>query len=380
MQNGTKASILLVDDDPAILDGVADLLRLKGYHVVTAPNGKQALDRMEESVPDIIVSDIMMPDMDGYAFFNAVRTRSDWTTIPFIFLTARGQKKDVRRGNEVGVDAYLTKPFEPEDLIVLINSRLKRIGAIQEAAKADIDKVKNQLITIFSHELRTPLTYIYGYVNLLHDQHTDMQPDEVNNMIDGMQRGAERLVHLVEDLMMMVRLDSGIIEMEVKLRQEPIDLTAVIQSALYPVQSLAAAHEVTLNTHIKPGIHINCVPAYLSEALTRLVDNAVKFCNPMNGIVDLRADVEDDQVRISVTDNGSGLTEEQLKLAFEPLMQINRQSLEQQGLGLGLSITRSIVEVHGGHVEAESEPGRGSTFTVVLPTAIKPEERSERFG
>jgi DNA-binding response OmpR family regulator len=143
-------TILLVDDDPAILEGVVDLLQLYGYNLLTASDGKLALEVMQDYTPDLVISDIMMPEMDGYEFYEAVRSRPEWVPIPFIFLTARGQQVDIRRGQSLGADAYLVKPFEPEDLLIAIDARLKRARAIQAVTQADVDQMKQQLITIIS--------------------------------------------------------------------------------------------------------------------------------------------------------------------------------------------------------------------------------------
>src|SRR5262245_10004645 len=118
--NRQYATVLLVDDDPGILETVADLLMLSGYTVLTAADGTEALPMLDQHLPDVIVSDIMMPEMNGYEFFEAVRSKPQWAAIPFIFLTARGQHKDVAEGHRMGADAYLTKPFEPEDLVMMI--------------------------------------------------------------------------------------------------------------------------------------------------------------------------------------------------------------------------------------------------------------------
>ena len=121
--NAGDKLILLVDDNPAILEGVADLLELQGYQVLTASSGNQAVTQMQSKKPDLVISDIMMPGMDGYEFYKVVRSNPEWVPIPFIFLTARGQQRDIRRGNSLGADAYLTKPFEPDDLISARSAR-----------------------------------------------------------------------------------------------------------------------------------------------------------------------------------------------------------------------------------------------------------------
>jgi DNA-binding response OmpR family regulator len=129
-----SVSILVVEDDIAMRDGICEILELAGYTASVASNGKEALELLEKVTPELIVSDIMMPEMDGYHFYGHVREDDRWLTVPFIFLTARGEKADVLRGKSMGVDDYLIKPFDPEELLVAVESKLKRMRQLQETA------------------------------------------------------------------------------------------------------------------------------------------------------------------------------------------------------------------------------------------------------
>ncbi len=364
-------TILLVDDDPGILEGVEDLLKLSHYHVLTATDGRVALQVMQTCVPDLIVSDIMMPDMDGYQFYEAVRSNPQWTTIPFIFLTARGQQSDIQRGNRLGADYYIVKPFEPEDLLAAISGRLKRVRDIESVVRTDVERMKQQLITIFSHELRTPLTYIYGYINLLQEQMPNLDPDTTAQMLNGIRVGAERLVRLVEDLMLMVRIDSGVVEMEITLRRERVPLLRIIEQVIADLSHEASARSVSLSMDVPSTLEVFCVEAYLTDAVRRLVHNGIKFSKRKEpGSVLVSARRAEGQVLITVEDNGIGIDSAHQQDIFERFEQHNRPQLEQQGIGLGLSICRDLVILHGGTITVDSEPGRGSRFTIALPDTV----------
>jgi two-component system sensor histidine kinase/response regulator len=367
-EGGRPTTILLVDDDDAILDGTSDLLRLYGYNVITAVNGRQALDMMETCLPDLVVADIMMPDMNGYELFEAVRQRQEWAAIPFIFLSALGQQSDVRRGIKLGADAYVTKPFEPEDLLIAIQARLKRVHEIQSATQADVERMKQQLITIFGHELRTPLSYIYGYVNLLQEQHHELDEQSLEEMLNGVQRGAERLVRLIEDLMLLVRLDSGLLEMEIGVRQGPAQVRPIVWEVFGKLKQAAEERNVTLENRVSEDLIVWCMPNYLAEALLRLVDNAIKFSKrgePGHVLVD--AFTQDDQAVIRVHDQGIGIAPSQFEQIFDRFHQVDRQKMEQQGAGLGLTIARGLIRLHGGNISVQSELGKGSIFSIHLP-------------
>jgi len=137
--------ILVVEDDRAVREGIADILEVAGYEVLTASNGEEALNMLRQQRLDLIVSDIMMPHMDGYDFYEAVHGKSEWVTIPFIFLTAKGAKEDVRLGKQLGADDYLVKPFEREDLLIAVEAKLKRLEEVQRPALERVEQLEEQL-------------------------------------------------------------------------------------------------------------------------------------------------------------------------------------------------------------------------------------------
>lgn len=368
-EESSRGLVLLVDDDRAILEGVADLLSLHGYEVLTAASAKAALKAMQQNVPDLVISDIMMPGMDGYAFYEAVRDNPAWTPIPFIFLTARGQPTDIRRGQRLGADAYVTKPFEPEDLLIAVQARLRRARDIKASAMADVEEMKKRLITAFSHELRTPLTIIYGYVNMLRDEHDDLPEAEVETMLDSVHRGTQRLVDLVEDLMLMLQLESGVVELEIELGKGRMSLPRIIEKVAERHRRYARERGVALTIEIDPGLTELRFSLYVDDALSRIVDNAIKFSPHASGKVHITATRSGNEARIAVRDNGLGIPPSKLKQIFEQFEQLDRDLLEQQGVGLGLPLARRLVDLHGGTIEVESQPGRGSTFTIFLPAS-----------
>jgi putative two-component system response regulator len=143
-------TILIVEDNPTLREGLQEMLELEGFAIFTASNGQQALDEMKERNPDLILSDIAMPVMDGYQFFNAVRERSEWVSIPFVFLTARGEHEDVLAGKDMGAEDYLVKPVTREDLITVVNSRLERshqlhVVQLQQAYETSLKVLANAI-------------------------------------------------------------------------------------------------------------------------------------------------------------------------------------------------------------------------------------------
>ena len=371
--NDVKGRILVVEDNEPLLGAIQATLEVEGYTVYTATDGEKALQVLEETHPDLIVADIMMPNMDGYALYRAVRARPEYVATPFIFLTAKAEREDILIGKALGAEDYLTKPLDPEELLVAIRARLDRAQAIQEAAESELDELKQQIINVMGHELRTPLTYVIGYAELALSDISSTPDEEMRGFLAGIQRGAERLSHLVDDLLLLIRLDSGRAETEFcKLAHIETGLGPLVDRAIRRNKERATERGIELETEIPrdlPPIWL-CDPL-LVNALERLVDNAVKFSQAGDRVT-VRARGTEGGVEIAVADEGVGIHPRHFPHLFERFRQIDRAEREQQGAGLGLHIAYRLVELHDGEIEVESTPGEGSTFTVRLPVADEP--------
>jgi signal transduction histidine kinase len=364
-----KGHILLVDDDAPILEAVSDFLQINGYAVITALDGAAAMKQLEIFMPDVIISDIMMPVMDGYEFFEKVRLNPAWGAIPFIFLTARGQKTDIRHGYQIGADDFIVKPFEAEDLIVKVDLRLRRARDIRALVEAGVEHVKDELLGIFGHELRTPLTYIYGYANLLRESDGTLDQATVAQMLDGIHLGAERLVHLTESLLLMVRIDNAMIALEIEHRSARLDLEALVKHTLAEFQAAAAATRAPIKLDIQGAILVRGVEYLLSDILRRLLDNALQFSECDKPRVEITARRDGALAVLDVTDDGIGIDPENHERIFDRFVQIDRRDIEQQGVGLGLALARSLARLHGGDLTVISQKGKGSTFRLTIPLA-----------
>lgn len=361
--------ILIVEDHDLLLLAIRDILEVEGYTIKTATDGVDALSVMEDYMPDLIVADISMPRMDGYRFFEAVRANPAWVPIPFIFLTARAEREDRLRGKALGAEDYITKPFDPQELVIAVSSRLGRAEAIREAAETEFEELKGQIITLLSHELRTPLTSVYGYTELALDEAARMPPNDFQQFLTGIKKGADRLTRLVEDLLLVVRLDTGQLEREFQmLGKVHDDLGAFIERAVRLRENAAEAHGLKLVMEIAPDLPpVRIYEYFLSDALDRLMDNAIKFSRRRGQPVRVSAYSREGWLEIAVQDQGVGIPAAELAKLFERFRQINRDKMEQQGTGMGLAITKALIACMGGEIRAESVYGEGSTFTIRLP-------------
>ena len=367
----SRATILVVEDHVPLRDAIKQVLEAADYAVLTATDGVEGLESMRQSRPDLIVADIMMPRMDGYAYYEAVRSLPEMVSIPFIFLTAKAEKEDVLRGKQMGAEDYIIKPFDPQELLVIIQARLSRAHAIREAAEEEFDQLKREIVNMLSHELRTPLTYIQGYTALALDDIPSLSPDALEEFLTAIKQGADRLTRLVEDSLILVRLDTGQAEQEFRmLVKRHNDLDDIIKGIVTKWQDRAATRNVILEIETAPELPpVQLCRAFFEDSLSRLIDNAIKFTKEKGLPVTISSRVADDWVEVAVQDRGVGVSEDTIPSLFARFRQIDRESLEQQGSGLGLAIAQELIALHGGEIAVDSVLGEGSTFTIRLPVA-----------
>lgn len=377
-------TILLVEDDQSMLEGMQDLLELAHLKteefffdkvtVITAPDGRIGLQRMQEQTPDLIVSDIMMPHMTGYEFLQEVRKNSEWLQIPFIFLTAKGERKDYDEGKLKGAELYITKPFDSDTFLEHVTIQLEhsfRRRAIQEQ---HIVAFKKHTLQILNHEFRTPLTYVTAYYEMLAEgvQRDGMGMVDYREYLRGIQVGCVRLSRLVEDFLQVISLRSGEARTHFEQYARPITLIQqVVQEAVDNVMPQARQRRIRIVSQLPVTLPaVFGVADDLRNVFERLLDNAIKFSESRLGeekTVFITAEVVGAELRIAIIDQGIGFPVHMQNEIYTLFYQHNRAVNEQQGAGTGLTIVKELVELHNGRIETNSVPGEGSTFTVVLP-------------
>lgn len=368
MEKIEKRRILVVEDDPHLLSGIRDILELDDYSVQTAKNGQEGLDLLQvdvENPPDVIVSDIMMPYMNGFELLEAVREEVRWVNVPFIFLTAKTERADKHKGSLLGADVYLPKPFDADDLRVAVESVLKRTDAIASANDAKIAKQRDKLMTILNHEMRTPLTLVVAYAEMLKEFDSDHIPKEEISFLQGVYSGADRLRRMIENFITVVELDMGEAYKTVGWRKRPIeDWTVIIEDAYRQIANVRNRdYKIEIDDDV-PTVQVD--GQYMTIAIRELFDNASKF-SADGDMIFVRVFDAGDHVAIQIKDEGRGIPEGVIDRIWEPFFQHNREQFEDQGAGSGLAIVRGIVDLHGGRYEVESEHGKGSMFTIYLP-------------
>jgi signal transduction histidine kinase len=366
----SKARILVVEDEKNLLLGLRDILEIDGYEVVTAENGRDALDLLQagaDSPPDLIVSDIMMPHIDGLELLRLVREQERWVQIPFIFLTARGERSDVHLGKFLGADEYIIKPFDADDLLVAVASRLERAKRLKSAADKSVADIKRSILTVLNHEFRTPLTLVVAYAEMLNEFSPDsMNEPELVEFLKGVNSGAQRIRRLVENFITLVELENGDTARLYEMRQQEMEhIRDLLVAASRSVGTDTSTHTIEIDAP-------DMLPPFVADAelliivIRELLSNALKFSDPGTTIW-LSASVDGEWLRIAVEDQGRGIPATELDRIWTPFYQIRRDHYEDQGSGAGLAIVSGLIKLHGGWTDVRSEIGVGSLFSVYLP-------------
>ncbi|HZY43918.1 MAG TPA: response regulator [Anaerolineae bacterium] len=367
------SKVLVIEDEADIRRNILDLLEVEGFAASSAENGLHGLRVIRAGqIPDLILCDIMMPEMDGYGVLEELRKDLATSAIPFIFLTAKADRSDLRHGMELGADDFITKPFTRDELLKAISSRLMRAHAVRESTEAEFDQLKRRIGTMLAHELRTPLTTVMGYTDLALEDISTLSPEQLLNFLGQIKQGSARLARLVEDLLLLTQVDTGQIDQDFQANLNICrNLSDVIARTLELYQSSARALGLRFETEIDPQLPaVNLNQPLFATAFGHLLTNSIKFSKGQADLVKVVARSAGDGVDLAVIDHGIGIQADEIPRLFKRFHQINRQKIEQQGAGLGLAVARELIRMHGGDIYVESAPGSGSTFTIHLPALV----------
>jgi signal transduction histidine kinase len=364
--------VLFVDDEAEIRESIQALLEAGNVHVTTAEDGSDALQQMQRGLrPDVIIADIEMPVMDGFAFYQAVRANDAWLPIPFIILTAHDDKANFRRAMLLGVDEVLIKPLDAERLLLTIYNRVKRTQELTryaEAAQETLDFVRRDVARMFTHELKTPLVSLNMVTELLTRHTGDLSSQEARDLIASLEAGNTRLNRLLRQMELLIQLDTGELPKLIRIAARPGPLWDALTAAVSRARSFSYRQR-DIPVHYDPGPENGQIVAEwnsLTHALAELLSNAMAF-SPPDGVVKVRQWLENGRACLSISDSGPGIPESSQGDLFRRFHQVQREKHEQQGIGMGLYLSRYIVESMGGTLKLISEEGRGTTVTISFP-------------
>ncbi len=360
-----RPRILLADDNADMRDYVARLLGER-WDVEAVGDGASALHAIHTRRPQAIVTDVMMPEIDGFELLTTLKNDPATRDIPVILLSARAGEEAKLEAVGGGADDYVVKPFTGRDLIARVDAQLQRAAQRQLVRQQLIEsnRIKDEFLATLSHELRTPLNAILGWAHLL--KSSALRPGMLERAIESIDRNARAQAQLVDDLLDVSRVISG----KLAIKQEPVHLRAVVSEAIDAVRPTLTTKAVKLRMDVAndADIVIDGDADRLRQVVWNLLSNAVKF-TPSGGEVSIELRKAADAVEIVVRDTGIGISRDFLPRVFDRFRQAeNGPSRKHGGLGLGLAIVQHLVAAHRGTVTAHSDgPGTGAEFVVRLP-------------
>lgn len=368
-----QPSVLVVDDEPDNFDIIETLLHEQGYQLYYAPSGEKTLALLETFQPDTILLDIMMPDMDGMEICQKIRANPKWEAIPVIVVTALSAKEDLARCFAAGADDFISKPVNGIELRARVASMLRikqqrdRLQGLLEFLQQNLQYLRSCIAYSLPHEFNTPMNGILGSVDLLIDGYEDIDTEERQELLQLMKGSAERMNGLIQNFLTYARLELTKTDLEQlettrKTRYETPTLSAIAEVAKHEAKKanrwedlVCEVEETTL-----------AIAAFDLQKFTEtLVSNALKFSSPGTP-VRVIGQFMNGMFQISVIDRGTGMTPEQIK-SIGAYVKFDRSRNQQQGMGLGLAIAKTIAEIYGKDFQIHSDPNGGTTVQVLFP-------------
>jgi CheY-like chemotaxis protein/anti-sigma regulatory factor (Ser/Thr protein kinase) len=375
-------SILVIDDEPDNFDVIETLLSYQAYDLQYSANGQDAIASLDFFQPDVILLDVMMPDMDGIEVCQRIKAIAKWQPVPIIMVTALTSKEDLSRCLEAGADDFITKPVNSLELRARLNSmlRIKRqydqLNTLFNLQKDttnllqnNLDQLCGNIVSILPHEINTPLNGVFGIIDLLVDGYQDMDTEEIHEMLEIAQQSTHKLEKLTKRFLLYAQLEVSTTNPSTndsKNTNHPkISTQPLIENAIKNIaQTYNRINDLILDLE---NIEVSMREPDLLWIINELLDNAFKFSNSGTP-VKVSSKSHDGMLELSIFDRGRGMTAEQIA-KIGAFTQFERKHYEQQGMGLGLKIVQKIVGIYGGEFSISSIYQQCMTVHIKLPAS-----------
>jgi two-component system sensor histidine kinase/response regulator len=355
--------ILIIDDEDVVRDSCLAILESRGYEIATAPDGTLGLALAREFAPDLVLVDLKMPGISGFEVLETIRAGDP--TIVAIVITGYSTVDSAVEAMKRGAFDFLPKPFTPDELRLITERGLERRRLVLEsiALRREREMLQENFAAIVSHELRSPLAAV--------QQNLFVLAAELSGKLDeGQKTRFERIKTRLDDLLKLIQSWLNAVSVPVaKIKESfaPLSVRAPIAKAVESMQPHATRKDIVIAEAVtEPLPPVLGDEGSLTEALVNLIGNAVKYTHP-GGRVTVSARAEGGAVLLAVTDTGVGIAREDLPFVFDAFYRGKGAAEAATGAGLGLALTRRIVEAHGGTLAVDSELGKGTTFSISLP-------------
>jgi two-component system, sensor histidine kinase and response regulator len=363
--------IFLIDDVVQNLQVLSEVLRQEGFRISGAGSGATALRILKQVRPDLILCDIMMPEMDGYEVARQLKANPETADIPLIFLTARVESDDILKGFAVGGVDYVTKPFNSSELIARVKTHLELKQArdiILENTKhlSLLNEEKDQILNIAAHDLKNPLSSILLMAEMIQVRQGHLTPEKILDYADHIYQDADRMLLIITNLLDVNKIESG----RIQAQWQNWPLKEVITRLRREYLPLAEKKEVTLHLD-EPDrdLYIKTDPLLLFQLLDNLLSNALKF-SQANKEIWLRFTPNPQGVLLEIEDQGPGFNPEDQKQMFQKFARLSAQpTAGENSTGLGLAIVKRLVEMLEIELDFHTEVDKGTSFSLQVPLA-----------
>jgi len=364
--------ILVVEDDIILQSQIAEILQFEGYTISLASNGFEGVKKAFDLLPDLILSDISMPDCNGFEFLEQVQSNQKTSIIPFLFLTANSDLESVKTGKTLGADDYLLKPFDQEELLLSVNNRLNKSLRTKTIAKKEasqqLEQVRYTVSASMPHEFRTPLSSILGISELLRDRAKNYKPSKVSEYSEMIFDAGKRLERLLENYVLYTNLAFELDSKQTSPEPKGIwDVTESIEFEIDEVIDIVSKHydrKQDVTTSITDG-SVSVSSTILRKIVTEILDNAFKF-SEVGDRIQIITSIVDDGILVKIKDSGCGMSIDELQ-KLGAFVQLNRDHREQQGSGLGFTIASILAQKNGCKIEVKSEKNSYCEVTIHFP-------------
>lgn len=364
--------IMVVEDTKSVREEIVTILEFENFDVVEAENGMVGFEYATKYLPDLIVCDVLMPELDGFGLLRLLREEPSTSTIPFIFLTAKAAKEDWRGGMELGADDYLTKPFTPEELINAIRTRIDKHDNINKQNETKFEALCENIVYALPHEFITPLTAILGFSELLIDTSKE---NNVIKIAEGINNSGKRLERLIQNFLIYSQVE--VLLSNPKKVSETQRMSITNPGSIIKEVAFSKAKQFKREKDIVIDVdeaNVQITTENIRKMIEELVDNAIKFSTP-NSPINIKVNMTKEFYTIEILDNGRGMSPDQIS-NIGSYMQFDRKLYEQQGMGLGLIIAKRLVELHDGSMNIDSEIGKGTRIIIKLKS--RPLDKSKK--
>ena len=362
--------LLIVDDIAENLRILGNVFREVGLQIAIAPNGQRAISLAHAKLPDIILLDVQMPEMDGFEVCKILKESEATKHIPILFLTAKNSQEDILKGFELGAVDYIPKPFNQKELIARVKTHIELKQARERVENyagelKELVATKDRFFNIIAHDLKSPFNAILGFTEALETDAATIDRVELQKFASLLHHTADNTFKLVQNLLEWSRLQTN------KMNFEPkkLPLASIVQETVKQLNGQAISKQITINASVAQDVFVIADEYMISTVLRNLISNALKFSNPGSEIV-AGASAIGTEVIVSVADQGVGISPEAKASLFDLTNNYTtRGTANESGTGLGLLLCKEIIEKHAKKLWLESEPGRGTTFFFTLATA-----------